>query len=52
MMGPGFADAAFRGIGQLFLLFAGVAFITGAAVMWGLPQLWHWFHPILLGWLS
>lgn len=39
-------------IAGMFLLIAGVAFITGAAVMWGLPQLWHWFKPILTGWLA
>lgn len=41
-----------RAFAGVFLFIAGVAFIAGAAVMWGLPHLWHWFHPILLGWLS
>lgn len=48
----GFGAALANYVGQVLLLALGVAFITGATVMWGLPQLWHWFKPILVGWLT
>lgn len=39
-------------VGGVFLMALGVAYLTGAAMMWGLPHLWHWFKPILVGWLT